>query len=138
LKEIQVAGANPKRGETPALEWIAAGIGLLLVLALFAVIGREALSGDAEQLPAIEVAILRVAPAGSGFVVAFEARNRTGGTAAAVEFEGQLKDGETLVETSGAVVDYVPGHGRTKGGMFFSEDPRRHRLEVRALGFQTP
>lgn len=127
-----------KRAGTPLLEWVASGIGLLLTLGMLAVIGREALSREAEQLPAIDVAIQRILPAGSGFVVEFEAVNRSGGTAAAVEIEGELKSGGTSIETSSATLDYVPGHSRRSGGLLFSEDPRRHRIEVRALGFQTP
>lgn len=129
---------SKQRPETPALEWIASAIGLVLVLAVVAVIGREALSGEAGQVPAIEVAAVRVAPAGSGFVVGFDALNRSGGTAAAVEIEGVLKDGETIVETSEATIDYVPAHSRRAGGLFFREDPRRHALELRPLGYQTP
>jgi len=127
-----------KRSGTPLLEWVASGIGLLLTLSMLALLLREALSGEAGQLPAIEVAIQRIAPAGSGFVVEIEAVNRSGGTAAGVEIEGQLKSGGASIETSSAVIDYVPGHSRRSGGLFFREDPRRHRIEVRALGFQTP
>lgn len=133
-----MAKAQRKADRTPALEWIAAGIGLILTLAVFAVIGHEALTGEANELPAIEVAIGEVTPTASGFVVAFEARNAARGTAAAVEIEGTLKSGETIVETSGAVIDYVPGRGKAEGGMFFKQDPRKHTLEARALGFQTP
>jgi len=127
-----------KRSGTPLLEWVASGIGLLLTLSMLALLLREALSGEAGQLPAIDVAIRRIAPAGSGFVVEIEAVNRSGGTAAGVEIEGQLKSGGASIETSSAVIDYVPGHSRRSGGLFFREDPRRHQIEVRALGFQTP
>ena len=124
--------------DTPPLERIAAGIGLVLLLFLLAVIGREAINGEAAELPAIEVAVLGVTPAASGFVVAFEARNRTDGTAAAVEIEGVLKADGGEIETSSATIDYVSGKGKAQGGLFFREDPRRASLEVRALGFQTP
>lgn len=123
---------------TPLLEWIAAGIGLLLTLMMLGVIGREALNGETEQVPVIAVAATGIAPAAPGYVLAFEASNKTGGTAAAVEVEATLKDGETIVETSKATLDYVPGHGKAKGGVFFAKDPRRHELEIRALGFQIP
>lgn len=133
-----MAQGSRKRPETPRLEWIASAIGLLLVVAVLAVIGREALNGESGQVPAIEVAVVRVEAVGPGFVVGFEAVNRSGGTAAAVEIEGMLKAGETTVETSSAVIDYVPGHSRRGGGLFFREDPRRHAIELRALGFQRP
>jgi uncharacterized protein (TIGR02588 family) len=130
--------AGTKKIDTPPLEWIAAGIGAVLLLFLIVVIGREALNGEAAQLPQIEVAVTGVEPAASGYVVSFEARNRTDGTAAAVEIEGVLKAGGAEIETSSATIDYVPGKGKATGGLFFHEDPRKADLEVRALGFQTP
>lgn len=133
-----MADKTPGKIDTPPLEWIAAGLGLLLLLFLLAVIGREAINGEAAQLPAIEVAVLGIEPAASGYVVAFEARNRRDGTAAAVTIEGVLKAGGTEIETSSATIDYVPGKGEAKGGLFFSRDPHSATLEVRALGFQTP
>lgn len=122
----------------PFLEWIAAAIGLLLTLAMLAIVGRDAISGDAHEPPAIEVMVSRIVQAGSGFVVEIVATNRTGGTGAAVEIEGELKSGETPVETSSLTFDYVPGHAERRGGLFFRQDPRIHQLELRALGYQTP
>jgi uncharacterized protein (TIGR02588 family) len=123
---------------TPLLEWIASGLGLVLLLVLIGVIGREALTGETDAPPAIEIRATSVAKAGSGYVVAIEAVNRSGGTAASVQIEGVLSDGGAPIETSSATLDYVPGHSTRSGGLFFREDPRRHRLELRALGFQTP
>ena len=122
----------------PLIEWIAAGIGLILTVGMMAIIAAEALRGDAEQLPAIEVRATRIAPAPSGFVVEIAATNRSGGTAAQVQIEGVLKSGDAEVETSQLTLDYVPGRATRRGGLFFTEDPRRHRLELRALGYQAP
>jgi uncharacterized protein (TIGR02588 family) len=126
------------RSGAPALEWIAAGIGLMLILGVFAILAREALGGEADQLPAIEVTAGRMTSSGAGFVVEFRAVNRSGGTAAAVEIEGQLESEGAVVETSTAVVDYVAGHGTVEGGLYFSRDPRKYPVKLRALGFQTP
>lgn len=136
-----MAGVKSRKdaeNDAPLLEWIAAAIGLLLILAMLGVIGREALNDETEQLPVITVATTGIAPAAHGYVLAFEASNETGSTAAVVEIEATLKNGDTTVETSKATLDYVPGHGKAKGGVFFVEDPRRHKLEIRALGFQIP
>lgn len=118
---------------TPMLEWIAAGLGLAMILFVTAVIGREALVAVPSQLPALEVHATRVLPSGTGFVVEFEVLNRSSATAAAVEVEGVLGG-----ETSSATLDYVAGDAAAKGGLFFSKDPRGQKLELRALGFQTP
>jgi uncharacterized protein (TIGR02588 family) len=131
-------GKSSRTPREPLLEWISAGIGLLLTLGMIAMIGAGVLRGDASQLPAIEMRATRILPTPSGFVVEVEAINRSGATAAAVQVEGLLKSGETAVETSSLTFDYVPGNASRKGGLFFTEDPRRHRLEVRALGYQAP
>jgi uncharacterized protein (TIGR02588 family) len=122
----------------PLLEWIAAGLGLLLTLALLAVIGREAIAGETSEPPAIELRAASVRPLPSGFLVEVVASNRSGGTGAGVQVEGALKSGSVAVETSDFTFDYVPGHAERKGGLFFRQDPRRHRLELRALGYQAP
>ena len=119
--------------DTPALEWLAASIGLALIFLVGIVIGREAATAEAAQPPSIEVRMLRVTQVPTGFVVAFEAVNHSQATAAAVSIEGKAGD-----ETSTATLDYVAGHGSTEGGLFFTQDPRKGPLELRALGFQTP
>ena len=127
-----------KTRKEPLLEWIAAAIGLVVTVSMMAIIGLEALRGDATQLPAIEVRATRVVQTPTGFVVEIVAANHAGGTAAAVQIEGTLASAGAEVETSSLTRDYVPGHAERKGGLFFTRDPRRHRLEVRALGYQAP
>lgn len=121
---------------TPLLEWVAAAIGLLLTLAIFGVLAREAMTGEPDAVPVIEVAMKRVTPAGSGFVVEFEARNISRGSAAAVVIEGALNNGAG--QTSSATIDYIPGNGTAEGGLYFSSDPRSGSVALRALGYQTP
>ncbi|WP_168355957.1 hypothetical protein [Sphingomonas gei] len=130
--------SDRKSPPTSALEWIAAGLGLAGLLFVVAVIGREALTGETAQLPVLEVRAERVLPNAAGFVVEFEVVNRSSGTAAAVEIEGQIGPEANPVETSSATLDYVAGDASAKGGLFFKHDPRGQRLALRALGFQTP
>jgi uncharacterized protein (TIGR02588 family) len=130
--------AGPKAQKESLLEWISAGIGLILLLGMMAIIGLEAVRGDATQLPAIEVRPARIVQTPHGFIVEIVATNRSGGTAAAVQVEGALRSGETAVETSSLTFDYVPGHAERKGGLYFTRNPRSHRLVVRALGYQAP
>lgn len=129
---------DSRHGKTPLLEWLAAVTGLLLILGVVAVIGREAIREQAADPPAIAIQVGAIGQIAGGYVVAFEALNQANGTAVAVEIEGILTSGPSLVERSGATIDYVPGHGRASGGLFFSKDPRRHRLAIRATGFQDP
>jgi uncharacterized protein (TIGR02588 family) len=123
---------------TPPLEWIAAAIGLILLIAVLTVIGREALRAGESPSPAIAVHATRIVASEGGYIVEFEAVNRSGGTGAAVEIEGVLGPADQPVETSTATLDYVAGHARAKGGLYFSHDPRTQPLALRALGYRTP
>lgn len=116
----------------PLLEWIASAIGLLLILAVMAVIARDAFNGSADTAPEVTVAATRVRQSGAGYLVEFEARNASPVTAAQLVIEGKLPGGET----STATIDYVPGRSIRRGGLFFSQDPRGAQL--RALGYQDP
>lgn len=133
-----MASDNRQSSKTTALEWIAAGIGMAAILFVGGVIGREALNNEPDQLPVLEVHATRVMPNAAGFVVEFEVVNRTSGTAAAVEIEGQIGPESDPTETSSATLDYVAGNASAAGGLFFKRDPRGQKLALRALGFQTP
>jgi uncharacterized protein (TIGR02588 family) len=132
------ASRQKNRGRIPALEWIAAGIGLLLTLGILGAIGWEAVRGDGDRLPAIEVEVGRIVPAAGGYAVEVELRNLSPATAAGVEVEGELTRGDGTTAISTVVVDYVPGRSTRTAGLFFREDPRAHGLKVRALGYSEP
>lgn len=123
---------------TPMLEWIAAITGALLIAGLFGVIAYEGWRGGSDEAPAIELSVLRVAPAVDGYRVEIEASNRSGGTAQSLEVEGALSLPGMPAETSSVTLDYVPGHSRRSGGLYFRNDPRQGRLILRPLGYQVP
>lgn len=123
---------------TPLLEWIAAGTGLFFLLGLLGVIGYDGLTGASSEPPSISIRQGPISRAGSTFTIPFEAINNGGGTAAALAIEGRLLDHGRTVETSIATIDYVPGHGRADGGLFFSRDPKGLTLEIRPTAYQAP
>jgi uncharacterized protein (TIGR02588 family) len=125
------------RPHVPWLEWLASGIGLVLVLGIFGVIGWQAFNG-ATTPPAITVAVESMVPVEGGYRVLFRARNSAGEAAAQVEIEGKLSAADTDPETSRVVLDYIPGHSERQGGLFFTRDPRTGTLAVRATGFAEP
>jgi uncharacterized protein (TIGR02588 family) len=116
----------------PLLEWIASAVGLALILAVIAVIARDAFNGSADMAPDIEIVARAPEQVGGRWLVRFEAHNRSPITAAQVTIEGALPGGET----STAVIDYVPGRSTRGGGLIFSQEPTGVRL--RALGYQGP
>lgn len=125
------------RPQVPWLEWVASGIGLMMVIGIFSAIGWQAFD-SAGTPPAITVEVETVAPVEGGYRVLFRARNSTGEAAAQVEIEGRVTTAGAGDETSRAVLDYIPGHSTRRGGLFFTHDPQTGKLAVRATGFAEP
>jgi uncharacterized protein (TIGR02588 family) len=122
---------------TPLLEWIASGIGLLLVVCMLGFIGWQALH-DATSPPAITVDTADVSPVPGGYRVIFQAHNSGGAAAAQVRIEGTLSAGNQAPENSSVILDYIPGQSAREGGLFFTQDPRSGNLALRASGFAKP
>ncbi len=132
-----MADGSDKQSGNPALEWIAAAIGLVMTLALLGYVGWQAASDSEEPPPQIVVATGATTPFRGGWVVEVEARNLSSSTASSVEVEGTLRAGgaETKAKTT---FGYVPGHSTRRGGLFLPEDPNAGSLEVRASGYADP
>jgi uncharacterized protein (TIGR02588 family) len=124
-------------GRRSRWEWVAAIASTLLVLGVVGYLLYDAVARPRTP-PAVTVQADTVFKAGGLWLVEFRARNDGHQTAAAVRVEGELKEGEQTVETSEAVLDYVPGESVRRGGLFFRADPRAYRLELRAHGYQKP
>jgi uncharacterized protein (TIGR02588 family) len=121
----------------PALEWAASSLGLLILIALVAILSWDALQRSS-TLPAVVIEKGRIMESSHGYTVEYIARNATGATAADVQVEGVLgRDGE-VVETARSRIDYVPGSSVRRGGLFFTRNPREHELTLRALGYAEP
>lgn len=105
------------------LEWAMGGLGLLLVLAVLAVLASEAFG--AREPARLEAELGEIRPAGAQWLAEVEVRNRGGETAAAVEIEGRLGD-----RTARATVDYVPAHGKERVTLVFPADPRAAQVAV--------
>ncbi|HEV3050771.1 MAG TPA: TIGR02588 family protein [Longimicrobium sp.] len=118
-------------------EWVAAAVSTVLVLA---VVGYLLYDGVArpQTPPSVRVRADTVLQADGLWLVRFRATNHGHLTAAGVKVEGELMRADSSVETSEAVLDYVPGRSVRHGGLFFRHDPRAYRLELRALGYQEP
>lgn len=82
--------------------------------------------------------VQRIVPSADGWLVEVAAQNLSAATAAAVQIEGELLDGERVIATSQVTLDYVPGNSERRGGLFFREDPQAHGLKVRAMGYAEP
>jgi len=116
--------------DIPMLEWIAAGIGLLLVGTATSLIAWDAAFG-VKGPPVIEVRLKRVTPTAHGYVAEIEALNHGGSPAAQVKIEGVIAGREPGEVT----IDYIPEQSRASAGLIFEQDPRDGPLRLRAKGF---
>lgn len=133
-----MATGKEQEQKIPALEWIAAFLGLALVAIMGVFLVLEALSSDARLPPVIHVEPVSLTRGGSAYVLEVKVLNSTGQTGAAVSIEGTLKQGGGDVETSNATISYVPGRSSRRAGLVFSRDPRRYDLELRVTGYEQP
>jgi uncharacterized protein (TIGR02588 family) len=123
----------PKTGNEPnppVLEWIMGGLGLLLTLAVLAVILREAMAPGGP--PVLEPTLHAVHGGPGDWRAEIEVRNTGRATAAGVQIEGRLGD-----ETASATVDFVPAGGRETVTLGFEADPRAG-LRLQARGWSEP
>jgi uncharacterized protein (TIGR02588 family) len=128
-------GSN--RDVPPPWEWGVAFLGLALVLAVLGFMTYQAVTGD-DSAPQVTVYTESILPLNSGYLVQIRAVNQGGSTAAHVVVEGRLTGENERVEMGETVLDYVPSHSSRKGGLFFSQDPRKYSLQLRAEGYAEP
>ena len=119
-------------------EWVTGAIGLCLIVATIGYLVYAALTTP-DGPPQIQLATAALERTGVGYVVIVSATNDGPTTAAAVEIEGTLRrDDGSAVETSTAVIDYLPRLSKRTAGLFFSRPPAEYRMELRPLGYAAP
>jgi len=122
---------------TSVSEWIVAIVSATLVLALLGYLIYDGTRWPRTP-PDVTVEVHSIQKAGSGYMVLFRARNNGRITAAEVVVEGELEADSGKVERSETTIDYVPARGEQRGGLYFSGDPQRSRLRLRAHGYRDP
>lgn len=120
-----------------AWEWLAAGIGLLLLLASIGYLLRDAFTGQ-EEPPVPVVQLVDTRQQEGRYLVQVKVVNRGRATAAALRVEGELRRGSEVVERSELEFEHVPGQSSREGGLFFLQDPRALQLVLTARSYQKP
>lgn len=120
-------------GDTPPLEWLTGGLGVIIFGVMLAVLINSAING-ANAPPDVRATVERISVVSGGYIVEFEALNSGDVTAADVTLAAELANGER----STAHFDYLPPHSARHGGVFFRSDPRAGHLSLRAEGYSDP
>ncbi len=131
--------SNGKRevAEPPALEWLAAAVGLILVVGAVGFMIYQAVV-QKHTPPNISVSVDSINPTDSGFLVGFRITNRGAMTASALTIEGELKKNGESIEKSSATIDYAPSHSERRGGLIFTKNPKDFDLQIRATSYEEP
>ena len=128
---------NVAETETPALEWLTAVIGFVLVAGTIGFLLFDAFT-EKDTPPQITVEAKEIIQMEKGFLVKFELENKGDNHASEVEVEGKLMQGEKEKESSSVAIGYAPSHSKRMGGLYFTENPREYKLELRVPGYNEP
>jgi uncharacterized protein (TIGR02588 family) len=139
-----VRESDPRGGTRPAAvhdiprsEWAAAGISVVIVLAALASLLYEAVRGHGSP-PEFDISVVTVEPKRGGYLVRIRVVNTGASAAAQLVIEGKVTSPGGETESSQITLDYVPAQSERLAGLFFSSEPDRARLKIRALGYQDP
>ncbi|MDP9840053.1 uncharacterized protein (TIGR02588 family) [Neorhizobium huautlense] len=119
------------------VEWATGIVSAVLVVAMLGWVGYEALT-DKDGPPEFRITITGIAPVSGGHRVEFDIANRATRTAATVNVRGEILDGSRTAEDAEVVIDYVPAQSKSSGALIFREDPGRHEILIRAVGYSDP
>jgi len=134
----QPPGTSPA-GEAPPpfWEWVAAGVGLLLLLASMGYLLADSLAArDEPPRPAIQVR--GVEPRQGQYAVRLRVRNEGRAAAAALRVTGELKRGEEVVESTEIEIDFLPGRSEREATLLFAQDPRTLQLVLSPRSYVKP
>lgn len=123
---------------TSPLEWLAAGIGALLIAAMIAYMVQYGLREHGEVPGRIDITVVETQAGGHGHTVRFQIRNRTTATAATLRVRGELRSGDRVVEAVEAEFDYLPPYSERFGGLIFQQDPARFELRIVPTSYSEP
>ncbi|MGI8409611.1 MAG: hypothetical protein ACR2M8_07010 [Pyrinomonadaceae bacterium] len=126
-----------RQKNVPVGEWIVAVVGLILVIGSISLTLYRALTEESTP-PVISITVDSILPAENGFLVRFSVQNTGNQTAADLNIEGVLKNGEEIAETSAMTLTYAPAHSMREGGLFFTKNPNELDLQIRSTGYSVP
>jgi uncharacterized protein (TIGR02588 family) len=124
-----------KESSTPPLEIVVSIIGFLIVFGVVTYLLYQAVLGE-ETPPNIRIEQLTTLPVENGYLVKLNVTNLGTESAASVLIQGTLTENGEEVERGEVTIDYIAGESNSRVGLFFTEDPAQHTLELRALGYQ--
>jgi uncharacterized protein (TIGR02588 family) len=135
---MQQKKTNSRRRDIPLSEWIAAAIGVAVVLASVAILVYGAATSH-DSPPRLSVRVGSIEKAGAQYLVIVEVFNEGGSTAADARIEAELRPNGVMVERGETTIDFVPPKSKRRAGVFFNREPAgANQLTVRASSYREP
>lgn len=127
-----------RRKRTIPAEWVTFTISSLIVAVLIGlVLFAWSIQGSEPPILTIENSNeIRVEQ--GQFYVPFTIKNTGGDTAESVQVIGELRSGETVLETGEQQIDFLSSGEEAEGAFIFSRDPRRGNLSIRVASYRLP
>ena len=114
----------------------------VLVLSALLVAGSIALlvwkAARDERPPELTARVDSAVARGGTHLVHVTVRNDGDVSVGAAHVRGRLRRDTVVVAEAETVVDWVPGRSAERATLLFDEDPRRHELDVRVVGYTEP
>ena len=122
---------------TPLSEWVAAAVGLVVVLATLAALAWLAFDErDGRVVPVVHVE--SVERQGERHHVRLRLENTGAAPASALRIHARLRSGDTVLEQAEVEFDHVPARSERTAGVFFARDPRQATLEIVVESYREP
>lgn len=138
MAENDLKNEKPQRQEIPALEWLAAIIGFILVAGTIGYLIFSAVTQD-DSPPKLVIENYDISKIESGYLVKFTLANNGENNAAEVAVEGEITGSENEKETSAVTIDYAPANSKREGALLFTKEPLRdENFKIRAVGYKKP
>jgi uncharacterized protein (TIGR02588 family) len=119
------------------IEWIVSSTGTILFMFTLGFVLYNAVFGNGTPAN-INLRTLSVQQNGTDYLITIEAFNKGDASVEGLEVEVTLLDNGNEVEKGVTTFDYVPGNSKRKGGIFFRNNPKEYKIELRPLGFEEP
>jgi uncharacterized protein (TIGR02588 family) len=129
---------STKKSRDPMLaEWVAGGLGGLLVIASIGYLIFAEAAGGATA-PQLEFVTQKTEQQSDGYVVEFKATNHSNFSAAKVKVRGELRSGGDVIETAETELDYLPAFSSRAAGLYFQHDPEKSDLRIFPVSYADP
>lgn len=114
---------------TSLSEWVLGVLGALLVAALLTVLVHQAVTwrGPAQ----LTARVTDVQQTSAGYVTSVVVENTGSRTAQNAQVSGRVMRNDTLVDSAGATVAYVPPNSRRQVVLVFTADPEQDDVDLR-------